>query len=82
MAVYTRQQGHRQGQGCPGILGENYWPDLGPMTGSDHGADENRDGSLVEAATLTVPLLDAVQGTLASQVKHEKNRYSIVADEG
>lgn len=44
-------------------------------------ADENRDGRLVEASALSVPFLDAVEGALSRQVKHEENGDGVVADQ-
>lgn len=44
-------------------------------------ADENGNGRLVEASSLSVPLLDAVESTLASQIKHEENGHGVVADQ-
>ena len=46
------------------------------------GAYQDRDGGLVEAAALAVPLLDAVQGALPGQVEHEEDGDGVVADEG
>lgn len=34
-------------------------------------ADEKRDGGLIEAAALTVPLLDRIECTLARKIEHE-----------
>ena len=44
-------------------------------------ADQDRNSRLVEATTLAVPLLDAVQSTFPRQVEHEQDGDSIVADE-
>lgn len=45
-------------------------------------ADQEWDGSLVEAASLSVPLLDGVQCAFSCQVEHEEYCNSIVADQG
>ena len=45
------------------------------------GADEERNGSLVETSTLSIPLLDGIQCALSRQVKHEEDSNGIVADE-
>ena len=44
--------------------------------------NQERNGSLIEAATLSIPFFDTVQGRLASEVEHEEDRYCVVADEG
>lgn len=46
------------------------------------GANQDGNSCLVETPALTVPLLDAVESTLARQVEHEKDGYRVVADEG
>lgn len=43
------------------------------------GADQDGNGRLVEAPTLAVPLLDAVERALACQVKHEQDGHGVVA---
>lgn len=43
------------------------------------GADENWDGRLVEPAPLAIPLFDAIQCTLAGEIKHEENGDCVVA---
>jgi len=45
------------------------------------GANQKRYGSLVEAPSLSVPLFDAVQCAFSSQVEHEEDGNSIVADQ-
>lgn len=45
------------------------------------GADQKGDGGLVEAASLPVPLLDAVEGGFPRQIEHEKDGDGVVADE-
>lgn len=45
-------------------------------------ADEDGNGRLVEASALAVPLLDAVEGALSRQVKHEEDGDGVVANEG
>lgn len=45
-------------------------------------ANEERDGGLVEAAALSVPLFDAVEGGFAGQVEHEEDGDGVVANEG
>lgn len=45
------------------------------------GADEERDGSLVEATPLAVPFLDGIEGRFAGEIKHEEDGDSIVADQ-
>ncbi len=45
------------------------------------GANEKRNGRLVEAAPLPVPLLDRVQRALARQVEHEEDGHGVVAHE-
>jgi hypothetical protein len=44
-------------------------------------ANQKRDGGLVEAAPLPVPLLDRIERTLSRQIEHEKYRNSIVANQ-
>lgn len=44
-------------------------------------ADEERNGSLIEAATLTVPFLDRIKRALACEVEHKQNGNCIVADQ-
>ena len=44
-------------------------------------ADEERDGSFVEAATLAIPLLYRIEGALACEVEHEQNGNCIVTDQ-
>lgn len=44
-------------------------------------ANKERNSSLVEASTLSVPLFDAVQGGFPGQVEHEEDSDGIVADE-
>ena len=44
--------------------------------------DEERDGGLVEAPTLPVPLFDRVERALPRQVKHEENGHGVVANQG
>lgn len=46
------------------------------------GTDEEWDGGLVEAAALTIPLLDAIEGTLAGQVEHKEDGDGVVTDQG
>lgn len=46
------------------------------------GAHKKWNGSLVEATTLPIPLLDTVQRALSCQIKHEQNRDCIVAHKG
>lgn len=45
------------------------------------GTNQERDGGLVEAASLTIPLLDRVQCRFAGKIKHEKNSDGVVADQ-
>ena len=45
------------------------------------GADEERDGCLVEAAALPVPFLDAVKCRFAREVEHEQDGYCVIAYE-
>jgi hypothetical protein len=45
------------------------------------GADKERNGGLVEASPLPVPLLDGVQGAFPCQVEHEEYGDGIVAHE-
>lgn len=45
-------------------------------------ADQERNGSLVEASTLSVPLFDAIEGRFSSQVEHEEDGDGIIAHEG
>jgi hypothetical protein len=44
------------------------------------GADKKRDGSLIKASTLSIPLFDTVEGGFPGQIEHEENGDSIVAD--
>lgn len=44
--------------------------------------NEERDGRLVEAAPLSVPLLDTVESGFACEVEHEEDGDCVVADEG
>lgn len=44
-------------------------------------ADQKRDGSLVETASLSVPLLDGIQCAFSRQVEHEEYGNSIVANQ-
>ena len=46
------------------------------------GADQERNGSLVETSALAVPFLDRIERALSGQVKHEEYGNGIVADEG
>lgn len=43
-------------------------------------ADEERNGSLIKAATLAIPFLDRIEGALACEIEHEQNGNCIVAD--
>ena len=45
------------------------------------GADQERDGGLVESTPLTIPLLDRVQCLFAGKIEHEKNSDGVVADQ-
>ena len=45
-------------------------------------SDQEWDGGLVEAAALSVPLFDAVEGGFAREVEHEEDGNCVVADEG
>ena len=45
------------------------------------GADQKRDGGLVEASALAIPLLDAVQRALPRQIEHEEDGHCVIADE-
>jgi hypothetical protein len=45
-------------------------------------ANEEGNGSLVEASSLPVPLFDAVEGRLSCQVEHEENGNGVIADQG
>lgn len=42
-------------------------------------ADEEGNGSFVEAAPLSVPFLDGIKGALSGQVEHEQYGNSIIA---
>lgn len=44
-------------------------------------ADQEWNSGLIEPSTLSVPFLDAVEGTLPGQIKHEQNCNGIIADE-
>jgi hypothetical protein len=44
-------------------------------------ANQEGNRSLVEAATLSVPLFDAVESRLPGQVEHEEDRDRIIADQ-
>lgn len=46
------------------------------------GADQERDGGLVEASPLPVPFLNGIECALAGQVEHEEYGDSVVADQG
>ena len=46
------------------------------------GSNQERDGGLVEAAALSVPLFDAVEGGFAREIEHEEDGDCVVADEG
>ena len=46
------------------------------------GADKERDGRLVEAPALPIPLLDGVEGRFPRQVEHEEDGDGVVANEG
>lgn len=55
------------------------------LTGKVHkviilGAHQEGDGCLIEATSLAIPLLNRIQCTLASEIKHEKNCNSVIAD--
>lgn len=45
-------------------------------------ANKERNGSLVEASTLSVPLFDAVEGRFSSKVEHKEDGDCIIANEG
>lgn len=45
------------------------------------GSHEERDGCLIEPAALAVPFLDRVQRALTSEVEHEQDRHSIIANQ-
>lgn len=45
------------------------------------GSDQERDGCLVEAASLSVPFFDAVEGGFPREVEHEEDGDGVVADE-
>lgn len=44
------------------------------------GADKKRDGSFIEASTLTIPLFDAVECRFSGKVEHEQDCNSIIAN--
>lgn len=44
------------------------------------GTNQEWNGGLVEASSLSVPFFDRVEGTLPSEIKHEEDGYCIVAD--
>jgi len=46
------------------------------------GSDQERYRCLVEASSLTVPLLDGVERAFASQVEHEEDSHGVVAHQG
>lgn len=46
------------------------------------GANQERNGCLVEPTTLAVPLLDRVQGALPGEIEHEQDSNSVVAHQG
>lgn len=46
------------------------------------GTHKDGNGRFVETSALAIPLLDAVQRTLAGQVEHEENGHSIVTHKG
>lgn len=46
------------------------------------GSHKEWDGRFVEASALAVPFLDRVKSALASQVEHEQDRDSIIANKG
>ena len=45
------------------------------------GANQEGNSSLVEASTLSVPLLDAVERRLPRKVEHEEDGNSVITDE-
>lgn len=45
------------------------------------GADEERDGGLVEASALSVPFFDAVECGFACEIEHEEDGDGVVAHE-
>lgn len=46
------------------------------------GANQEWDGGFIEATALTVPLLDRVERTLASEIKHKQDCDGVIADKG
>lgn len=46
------------------------------------GANQEWDGSLIETTALAIPLLDRVEGALASEVEHEQNGHGVIANQG
>lgn len=44
-------------------------------------ADQERDGRLVEASSLSIPFFDTVECGFAGQVEHEEDGDGVVADE-
>ena len=46
------------------------------------GADKEWNGRFVEASTLSIPLLDRIQGTLPREIKHEQDGNGVIANQG
>lgn len=44
------------------------------------GADKERNGCLVEPATLAIPFLDRIQRTLPGQIEHEEDGDGVIAN--
>ena len=44
------------------------------------GANQERNGCLIETSTLAVPFLDRIESALSGQVKHEEYGNGVVAD--
>ena len=45
------------------------------------GANQERDGSLIESTALAIPFLNGVEGALSGEVEHEQNGHGIIANQ-